>query len=175
MYLGCSHLINIEKIRERTQDRDILDFAEFVLAETGNRNFPDYKKMDLMKIARLVARIWVLDFKNGLEDGLIFHFSGTKIDSHFDRNITGLDFEKIYTGEHYEKLIHQSYHQVYLQKRPCYTRRLDYYSDKFIDKHPSVETVLFPCSSNDDDINFGLGMTKFTTSEIEHLPEFLLL
>ena len=75
--MGCSYLINIEKIRDRTQDQDILDFAEFVLAETGNRNFPDYKKMDLMKIAHLVAHIWVFDFTHGLEDGLIFHFSGS--------------------------------------------------------------------------------------------------
>ena len=87
----------------------------------------------------------------------------------------GFNFEKIYTGEHYEELIHRSYHQVYLQKHPCYTRRLGYYSDDFIDKHPSVETVPFPCSSNDDDINFGLGMTKFTPSEIEHQLKFPLL
>lgn len=168
-------MIAIEKIRERTQDQDILDFAEFVLAETGNRNFPDYKKLDLMKIARLVTHIWVFDFNNGLKDGLIFHFSGTKIDALFGRNITGLDFEKIYPGEHYEELIHQSYHQVYLQKRPCYTRRIERYTDDYIDKVTTIETIMFPCSSNDDDINYGLGMTKFTTSAIERQPEFILL
>ncbi len=175
MYWGCGHLINIEKIRERTRDQDILEFAEFVLAETGNRNFPDYKKMDLMKIARLVAHTWVFDFKNGLEDGLIFHFSGTKIDSHFGRNITGLDFEKVYPGEHYEELIHQSYHQAYLQKRPCYTRRIERYTDDYIDKVTTIETVLFPCSSNDDDIDYGLGMTKYTNVDHEFGPEFMLL
>jgi len=168
-------VITIGKIRERVEDPDLLEFAEFVLAETGDRDFPDYKKLDLMKIARLVTYLWVFDFKNGLDDGLIFHFSGTKIDSHFDRNVTGLDFEKIYAGEHYEELIEQSYRQVYLQKRPCYTRRVDYYSDEFIDKHPKVETVLFPCSSNGEDINYGLGMTKFTYSDQEFDPEFILL
>ena len=68
-----------------------------------------------------------------------------------------------------------TYHQVFLQKRPCYTRRLDYYSDGFIDKHPSVETVLFPCLSNDDDINYGLGITKFTNMDHEDEPQFILL
>ncbi len=175
MHLRCDYLINIEKIRERTQDRDILDFAGFVLAETGERNFPDYKKMDLMKIARLVTHIWVLDFKNGLEDGLIFHFSGTKIDALVGRNITGLDFEKIYPGKHYEELILQSYNQVYLQKRPCYTRRIERYTDDYIDKVTTIETVLFPCSSNDDDIDYGLGMTKYANVDHDYGPEFMLL
>ena len=168
-------MIGIQTIKEWTQDPDFWEFPEFVIAEAKGRNFPDYKAMDLMKIARNVTNIWVFDFGNGLDDGLVFHFSGTKIDNHFGRNITGLDFEKIYPGEHYDELINQSYHQVYLQKRPCYTRRIERYADDLIDKKTTIETVLFPCSSDDININFGLGMTKFTQSKLKGEPVFELL
>lgn len=163
------------KIEELVKDTHLLKFAEFVISGTEAGNLPDYKAMDLMKVPQLVPYIWVFDFRNGLEDGLIFHFSGTKVDALFERNVTGLDFEKIYPGEHYKELIEGSYHQAYLQKRPCYTRRLERYADEFIDKVKMVETVMFPCSSDNDTINFGLGMTKYTFAEEEHAMEFLLL
>ncbi|MBC8337855.1 MAG: hypothetical protein ISR51_07615 [Rhodospirillales bacterium] len=98
----------MEKFKDLAQDEDILAFADFLASQPGELRFPDYKAMDLMKIPRLVPNVWVLDFQNGLEDGLIVHFSGTKIDAHFGRNITGLDFEKIYPGEHKKELIEDS-------------------------------------------------------------------
>lgn len=168
-------MIDMGKIRELTEDAGILEFSEFVVSEAGEGTFPDYRKMDLMKIARLVSSIWVLDFKNGLDDGLPFHFSGTQIDETFGRNITGQDFEKIYPGEFYDQLINQTYHQIYLQKRPCYTRRAERYLDDLIDKRPAIETILFPCSSDGENINFGLGMTNYTYAKIDLKPIFMLL
>ena len=168
-------MIDIKVIKERTRDQDFWDFSEFVISQAEGGNFPDYKAMDLMKIARLVHNIWVFDFRNGLEDGLVFHFSGTKIDELFGRNITGLDFEKIYPGEHRDELINQTYHQVYLQKRPCYTKRFERYHDDLIDKYTTIETLMFPCSADGENIDFGLGMTKYTQSEYEGEAEFMLL
>lgn len=167
-------MIDIGIIKELTEDMDILEFSEFVISETGDGSFPDYKKLDLMKISRLVAWTWVLDLQNGLENGLIFHFSGTKIDTTFGRNITGLDFEKIYPGKYYDELINQTYHQVYLQKRACYTRRIERYVDEFIDTVATIETVLFPCSSDGKNINYALGLTRFTNVTPKTDPIFML-
>jgi len=168
-------MIALHTIKDRTQDQDLWTFAAFVISATEGRNFPDYKAMDLMKIAKLVQHCWVFDFRSGLDDGLPFHFSGTAIDAQLGRTLTGLDFEKVYPGEYFEDLITNTYHQVYLQKRPCYTRRIERYLDDVIDKQATVETVVFPCSSDGENINFGLGMTKYTRLIQEGGPEFVLL
>ncbi len=168
-------MIDIQTIKERTQDPDFWTFAAFVISEAEGKKFPDYRAMDLMKIAGLVLHTWVFDFRNGLDDGLVFHFSGTAIDAHFGRTLTGLSFEKIYPGEHFEELINKTYHQAYLQKRPCYTRRIERYVDDIIDKQTIIETVMFPCSSDGETINFGLGMTKYTQTKQDVGAEFVLL
>jgi hypothetical protein len=168
-------MIDLQTIKERTQEQDLWTFAEFVIAEAEGKNYPDYKAMDLMKIAHIVSYTWVFDFRNGLDDGLLFHFTGTATDSHFGRTLTGLDFEKVYPGEYFEELIENTLHQAFIQKRPCYTRRSECYHDNLIEKYNTIESIMFPCSSDDKNINFGLGLTKYIHSKHEGEPEFVLL
>ncbi|MBC8337856.1 MAG: hypothetical protein ISR51_07610 [Rhodospirillales bacterium] len=61
---------------------------------------------------------------------------------------------------------------MYLQKRPCYTLRIERYHDDFIDKHTPIETVMIPCSSDDETINFGFGMVKYTYSKEKAPPDY---
>ena len=168
-------MIDPQSIKGRTQDLDIQVFTELVITEAEGENFPDYIVMDLMKIAKIVSHIWVFDFRNGLDDGLLFHFSGSAVDAHFGRSLTGLDFAKIYPGAHFRELIENSYFQVFLQKRPCYTHRIEHYHDDLIDKYNTIETAMFPCSTDDKTINFAIGLTKYTHSKYEGGPEFVLL
>ncbi len=116
-------MIDLRKIKELTTNSKLIEFAEFVIAETGDRRFPDYKKIDLMKIPKLVSNIWVFDFRNGISDGMQYLFSGTAIDAHFGKNIMGLRFEDVYFAEDAKKLIENSHHQVYLQGKIGYTHR----------------------------------------------------
>ena len=168
-------MIDPQSIKGRTQDLDIQVFAEFVIAEAEGENFSDYIAMDLMKIAKIVSHIWVFDFRNGLDNGLLFHFLGSAVDAHFGRALTGLDFAKIYPGAYFQELIKNSYFQVFLQKRPCYTHRIEHYHDDLIDKYNTIETAMFPCSPDDKTINFAIGLTKYTQSKYEGGPEFVLL
>ena len=168
-------MIDPQSIKGRPQDLDIQVFAKFGIAEAEGKNFPDYIAMDLMKIAKIVSHIWVFDFRNGVDDGLLFHFSGSAVDAHFDRSLTGLDFAKIYPGAHFRELIEYSYFQVFLQKRPCYTHRIEHYHDDLIDKYNTIETAMFPCSTDDKTINFAIGLTKYTQSKYEGGHEFVLL
>jgi len=87
-------MIDPQSIKGRTQDLDIQVFAEFVIAEAEGKNFPDYIAMGLMKIAKIVSHIWVFDFRNGLDDGLLFHFSGSAVDAHFGRLSPGWILQK---------------------------------------------------------------------------------
>ncbi|HJO74482.1 MAG TPA: hypothetical protein QGH84_04650 [Rhodospirillales bacterium] len=168
-------MIDIEIIKDRTQDQDFWAFAEFVIAEAEGKNYPDYKAMDLMQIHLTVPYIWVFDFRNGLDDGLPIYFSGTAVDTYIGRTLTGLDYEKIYPGDYYEELINNTYHQIYLQKRPCYTRRIERFVDDIIDKYVTIESLMFPCSSDDKTINYGLGMLKYMQPSHQGEPEFVLL
>ena len=168
-------MIDPQSIKGRTQDLDIQVFAEFVIAEAEGKNFPDYIAMDLMKIAKIVSHIWVFDFRNGLDDGLLFQFSGSAVDAHFGRALTGLDFAKIYPGAYFQELIENAYFQVFLQKHPCYTHKIEHYHDDLIDKYNTIETAMFPCSTDDKTINFAIGLTKYTQSKFEGGPEFVLL
>jgi len=168
-------MIDPQSIKGRTQDLDIQVFAEFVIAEAEGENLPDYIAKDLMKIAKIVSHILVFDFRNGLDDGLLFQFSGSAVDAHFGRALTGLDFAKIYPGAYSQELIENAYFQVFLQKHPCYTHKIEHYHDDLIDKYNTIETAMFPCSTDDKTINFAIGLTKYTQSKYEGGPEFVLL
>ena len=168
-------MIDPQSIKGRTQDLDIQVFAEFVIAEAEGENLPDYIAKDLMKIAKIVSHILVFDFRNGLDDGLLFQFSGSAVDAHFGRALTGLDFAKIYPGAYSQELIENAYFQVFLQKHPCYTHKIEHYHDDLIDKYNTIETAMFPCSTDDKTINFAIGLTKYTQSKDKGGLEFVLL
>ena len=72
-------------------------------------------------------------------------------------------------------MINQTYRQVYLQKRPSYTRRVEHYFDEIIDTRPTIETIVFPCSSDGETINFSIGLANFTHAEFVTGAIFKLL
>ena len=165
----------LDSIRKLSGNKIITRFAEFVISESGEQVFPDYKTLDLMKIANLVQYTWVIDFTNGIEEGLLLHFSGTKRDDHYGRNCTGLKLNDLYTGEYSEQLIEQGYNQVYLQGKTCFSKRSDVHFINDRSKYRVVESLMFPCSSNQKEINYGLGITEFIINSTVLEPQILLL
>ena len=73
-------MIDIQKIKELTKNSKLIEFAEFVIAETDDKDFPDYNILHLMKIPGLINHIRDLDFSNGVEYGVLFQFIGTHLD-----------------------------------------------------------------------------------------------
>jgi len=169
------NLIDIQKIKKLSANSHLIEFAEFVIFEAGDRNFVDYKKIDLMKIARLVSNVWVYDFRGGVSDGLLFHFSGTKVDEQFRMNVTGHRLEDLYDAEDKAKLIPGTYHQVYLQKKISYTCRNVTYGLTSGERITSVENIMFPCSADDENINFGLGYVDYSFSNVGVVNTYVLL
>jgi len=169
-------MIDIQEIKQLSSNPKLIEFAEFVISEAGDRNFPDYKKIDLMEIARLVSNIWVYDFRDGVSDGLLFHFSGTNVDEQYQMNVTGRRLEDLYNGEDKEELIKGNYHQVYLQKRVGYTRRnVAYKLLKSGERITHVENIMFPCSADDENIDFGLGYVEYGFSGVSVVNTYMLL
>lgn len=168
-------MIDLQKIQSFGVCSDLIKFTEFLIEEKGGRTFPDYRKLDLMKVPGLVSHTWVFDFRNGIDDGLLFHYSGTKIDDQFGTNVTGKTMENCYPGKLADKIFNQCYRQVYLQKKVGLARRLDPYVDDENYRTRVIETLLFPCSEDDELINFGIGIANFFESNMEFEPVFTIL
>ena len=70
-------MIDLQKIKSLGASSNLIEFTEFLIEEKGDKTFPDYRTLDLMKIPKLVPYIWVIDFRNGIDDGMLFHFRNT--------------------------------------------------------------------------------------------------
>lgn len=150
-----------QQIEGLTDNPDFHKFAVFILDSLGDAPFPDYKKIDLMRIPSLVPHIWVLDFEEIKTKGCRFVFSGTEVDYHYNRNITGEYLEKLYTGNDYEKLIEKGYRSVHTEKKAYYTHRSVHFNDGYVEKYRHIEAMMVPCSSDGEHINYGLGLAYY--------------
>ncbi|MCK5779089.1 MAG: hypothetical protein KAH11_09880 [Rhodospirillales bacterium] len=169
-------MTTIEEIQALTDNPRLLEFSAFVLAAAGDRPFPDYKSIDLMDIAPLVRFVWVLDFSHGIDDRPRFVFSGSHVDEHYGMNITGKCFEEIYVEPDFEIAIVGNYYQVYAQKKVAYTKRRVHYFDEFIERYKSAEAIMFPCSTNGEDVDYGIAFIEYApTSKAPDEKIFRLL
>ena len=153
-------MIDIQKIREVTNNPQILAFAEFVISETGNKDFPNYKELDLMKIPRLVGNVYVFDPQPSEDKKLLFKFSGTRIDEHNGTNVTGKYFEDFYIGDDFQTDVGNLY-DVIEKRKIGFLRRMVIFENEILDKVRYVKRIAFPCSSNGTDINFIIGLIIF--------------
>jgi hypothetical protein len=168
-------MIDPSQIQALTDNSKILALTLFLADHCGDRPFVDYKKLDLMEIPRLVPNIWVLDFRNGIKDGVPFHFSGTTLDTHFGRNITGLKVGEHYSGQDYKRVVEELYFNVYTQKKIAFAKRRVHFSDDFIDRINVAESILFPCSGNGTEINFAIGVSEYYLEETPGEDVYVLL
>jgi len=167
-------MIDVKKIESLGVSSSKLEFTEFLIESKGSKTFPDYKKLDLMKVPRLVPHVWVFNFKNGIDDGLLYHFSGTKLDENYGQNVTGKKMEDVYPGIFKDEIL-DCFRQVYLQKKIAYTFRSDEISEFGYIKYRIVESLLFPCSEDDQIVNFAIGIFSFTIGNEKIEPTFLIL
>jgi len=153
-------MIDIQVIKDLTTDPKLIEFAEFVIAETGDQPFPDYKKMDLMKIPSLVRYVFVIKVEEKEGKRLLFHFSGSGFDELYDKNVTGLYLEDFYTGSNKETVI-QINNDTIDKQRPGYFYNRAVFMGGTYQKNRTIRRVSFPCSSNGKDINFVIGIVLF--------------
>ncbi|MBT4888764.1 MAG: hypothetical protein HON65_04345 [Rhodospirillales bacterium] len=154
-------MATLEEIKQLTTNKDHIAFAEFILANMHELDFPDYQKLDLMQVPHLVRNIWAVDFRNIESNDVSMHFSGTAIDAHYERNITGKSLRSFYPEEDYKRNI-SFYYDAISHKKKVYSKRIIHFSDDYINKQKVVESLFFPCSNNQTDINFGIGYTYYS-------------
>jgi len=98
------------------------------------------------------------------------HFTGSGIDDLFGRNIVGLRSDEFYSGGDIGEFLMKLYRRAYETGHPAYTRRSVHFKNAAIDKNRIVENIMFPCSSDNRSIDFGLGFAHYTitTDSIEN-------
>jgi len=141
-----------------------IELAEFIAANLNGAAMPDYKALDLMQIPRLVPHIWVIDAREGVGKGMKFLFSGTEIDRHFGRNLMGGYVVDNNAGVH-SREIYGAYRSVFIDRQPVFTERSDYYPDVEPEVERRIRSVCFPCSSDGETVDFGIGLATFERTD----------
>jgi len=147
-----------------------LQFARFLSDQKGGALFVDYQKLDLMRIPKLVPDIWVLDFRQGIDGGLLLHFSGSRIDGKYGEPITNKRVEDIYSG-HFGEQILDALRKVHLEKCGVFFTRNDFFERSGSQLVRRIVAVNYPCSSDGENVDFGIGLTTFEETKQQELDE----
>ena len=99
-------------------------------------------------------------FRNGIDSQPNICFSGPNIDLYYEINNTGRCFEEINFEGGFGTAILGNYYPAYEQKI-IYTRRFVHCFDDRVDKHKTVEAMLFLCSSGGSTIDYGVGHVEY--------------
>jgi hypothetical protein len=113
-----------------------------------------------MKIPKLVPYIWVINFRNGIDDGMFFHFQEHRL---MPTMVTTL--QDIYLKIIIPENILMKCSMV-VTDRPTYRKikhnsREDVYRTDENVKQQKIQSLLVPCSEDDQNINYGIGVTNF--------------
>ena len=169
-------MVDIEKIRELTSHPRILEFASFVLLEGGRGVLPDYKKLDLIKIPKCIPCIWVIDYRASNHDDLVVKFTGSKLDEFWKTNVQKLgSIKKLYHGDDYEDVVPKMYHSALADKKVAYSLRYVHFHDDSGGKRVCIESIMFPCSSNGKDVDYGIGYVDYNSPSLPQRNTYLLL
>jgi hypothetical protein len=158
-------MISVERVAQLTSSKLILAFSEFVISATGPREFPSYKQINLMEVPKLVPNIFVFDYRKGIDNGILIHFSGTYLDNFFGYNFTGKYAEEIYVGGDNTELIIECYRGGHDKKRHCFARRSVAFRDHQINRHRYAESILFQCSTDGANLDYAIGFADYRVED----------
>jgi hypothetical protein len=145
-----------------TADPVILEFCEFILGGMGGRVLPDYNEIDLMQAPRLAPHVFVHDYRDGTEPGMLVKFSGTAIDEHYGKVLQGRYLEEFYTGDDGPDRYFPLHRRAISERRPFFAARPVRYDEGTPrERRKQSTTLYFPCSSDGQVVNFGIGVVTF--------------
>lgn len=156
-------MITPEQIDHLVLRDDLKEFGKFVLSHCAGDSLPDYKKINLLDIPRRVPNIWVVDLREPKGRArLLINFSGANIDSFWGKPLQGTYDMDLLEG-------HPLLKKIGLHRISCIENKKAGYSQRyFLYRRPVGDTVyifseslFFPCSSNGEDVNWGLGCTYY--------------
>ena len=169
-------MVNFEAITAVSRNPLILQFAEFVIGERGEAQYPTLKKLDLLKVPSLVRYIWKIDYDYAGTGDQKITFTGTELDRFWKLNpVKKGTVENLYTGRDYEDVMPNHYRRSLQQGKVAYTRRKAVFNDAEGERKVSIEAIFFPCATDGKTVDSGVGLADyFTKADIDE-NQYLLL
>lgn len=161
-YAQGVHMSVREHIRQLTDHEKILAFCDFAFSDVKEGGLPDCELLDLMQVPKLVPNMFIHDYREGIEKGLLIKFSGTRLDEHFGQVIQGKYVQDTYTGDDAKEIYLPLHYKAIERKRPFFARRTVSFEGKFTRDKYSLSTAMYvPCTSNQVDVNYAIGIVLF--------------
>lgn len=165
-----------ENIASLTENSKILDFADFVLAGLNDGDLPDYSSLDIVSDSKFMPQLVVIDYRDGIEKGVLVDFSGPKINDNFGRSLQGQYLEDVYTGVEIKYKLLEFFHSLFTTKRAFFISSCVHYEqpdNSWVYKHS--DGLFFPCSSDKSNVDYGVGLVDYrqTDERNDQVFEFL--
>ena len=153
-------MIDIADVKKLSDHQRLLEFADFVISKCDGAALPDYTRMDLMEIHRVVPHIFVFDVLKST-DHLVMKYCGTVIDQFYGTNMVGRAPYAMFEGKgEYTQVEHNYWHAI-KSRNVAYARRSVHYANSVSEKYKIAESMLFPCSSDGETVNYALGFADY--------------
>jgi hypothetical protein len=169
-------MITHQQLDEIVSWDGLKQFGNFVLSHCQDGNLPDYKKMNLMLIPRLVPYIWVTDLRNYEIDGKrIVNFAGEKINREFGKNVVGEIPIDVFRDNPFFESMSEFYKNAIDAKMVAYSRRYGEhdFGRQGGSKYRYAESLYFPCSSDGEHVNWAIGCVCFNVNPFTGESVFL--
>ena len=161
-------MITQPQIDELVEWDGLKRFGHFMLAHCENGTLPDFNKLDLMEVPRLVPYIWVYDLRTPEKtERLEMGFAGERHTEMHGRNVSGMSDAEIHSAYGFTDDVVEHYHKAIREKQVAYNRRNSSFDDGFDIHHRHLESLFFPCSSDRKSVDWGVGCLNWSTTMTE--------
>jgi len=140
------------------------EFGHFVLSYCENDGLPDYDQIDLTRVPRIVPNIFVLDERKfETTDKLMFNFAGGELTKVHGKTLLNEDAFEVFANDVHFEEISSLYRKSLAEKLTSYTKRYYEQIGDFGKKEwKTTEALFFPCSSDGETVNWGIGCAHYS-------------
>lgn len=147
-----------DPVLDIVSDAQLREFVAFMRSQQGTKSLPDFQAINLMDVPRLLPLMFVIDFTNGIRNGILIHFSGRMIDEYFGCNIQGRMLEDVYDGQDGLKFVQAIYRRCYANADICIRIKNSVYEHRIYGRTNGIQSfMLWPCSSDGTTVDFAVG------------------
>lgn len=151
---------DLKTFRSLSENDNFCAFANFVLTNRDENDVLRLDAINLMDIAALMDRVFIIDVEPNREKKLLFRYTGSALDREYDTTLTGHYFEDAYKGSD-QRLIIGNLYDAIKSGRPAYLRQHIVLKTSY-EKLRLVERLAFPASSNGASLDRLIGIVTFS-------------
>ena len=160
-------MITQDQIDDLVEWAGLKTFGRFILSHCEGDRLPDYRQMDLLNgIPKLVPYVWIYDLRTPQNvRELRMGFAGEKHTELHGRNVCGLADADVISGYEPTSEIVRHFYKSIAEKAVAYNRRNAMILADREMRYRNIESLFFPCSSDGETVNWGIGCLTWETSK----------